>query len=412
LAREITEIRTLLFMRSPFLAVLLRRARIVLDGGVDTVCSSTAGELLINPFFWRSLNGTEIKQFVLLHEALHLGFRHPWTARGRDPQAYNAAADAVVNEMLIKHGYKADNFRIITAAEICGLLEARGAPVRLEELKRASAEEIYRLLANTEDGAKTNLAQHLPGVDLGGRQGPGHIVVVQEGTMPPERQPELYWREVLGEALVAAREAGTSPGETLRAAEASLKARVDWRRLLKAAFQEGSGRFVVSSWHRRSRRFVSLPGVKRLGIQTVRVLVDCSGSIDRKTLNYFLTEIYSLAKTHFCKVSVQSWDAQVYTPVDAYTASQIRTLTTRCLRGGGGTVLLPVLTAVRRLMNAGDVVIILSDGYIADITAEATLSVYRSVAARAGIIIFLTTGNRPALPRTRIIAVDYPHSVH
>jgi predicted metal-dependent peptidase len=407
LAREIAEIRTLLFMRSPFFAILIRRARIVLDAAVDTVCSSTAGELVINPFYWRGLSDMEMKMFVLMHEALHLGFRHPWAARGRDLELYNTAADMVVNEMLLKHGFKTEPAKIVTAARMHGLLEAMGASVNLEELKKASAEEIYRLLVNANAVQNINLHNNLPGADLESPQGM-EGAAVQEGAMPPGREPELYWREVLGEALVAERQAGTLSGETLRVAEASLKPRLDWRRLLQAAFQEGSGRFVVSSWHRRSRRFAGLPGIKSLGVQTVRVLIDCSGSINRKTLEYFVSEILSLAKAHLCKVSVQPWDAKAYAPVDSFTPSQIRRIAARHLRGGGGTLLLPALKAVRRSMDPGDIVVILSDGCIADITAEATLGVYRLVAGRAGKMILVTTGNRPILPRTKIISMDCP----
>lgn len=404
--REVEDIRALLFMRFPFLAVLLRRVRIVLSNDTETVCVTTAGELVLNPSFWQGLRDFETKTFVLLHEALHLGFRHPWYSRGRNLAAYNMAADMVVNETLLKHGLKKPVGRkLVTAESVRDVLKDCGTSVSITELKKASAEEVYRLLCRSETVQKICDRCDNTGLDLADVENPDGLVV-QEGGMSGGEEPERYWREAMAEALVTANQAGTLPGETKRLAEASLRPRIDWRLLLQAGLQEGTWGVTVNTWRHSSRRYACLPGVKRLGLQTVRALVDCSGSISQDTLNLFLSEVCSLARTCFCRVSVLPWDARAYPSFAANTPARVKDIAARRLYGGGGTVLKPALETLKHEMSTGDIVVILSDGYIDDIRESSVLKLYRRLAARAGRMIFVTTGNKPLLPDTKIIVLE------
>ncbi|MEW6182291.1 MAG: VWA-like domain-containing protein [Bacillota bacterium] len=402
--REIEEVNTLLFMRTPFLAVLLRRARIILSGDVQTACVTTAGELLLNPFFWQTLSDVEVKTFVLLHEALHLGFRHPWLSLGRNTELYNTAADMVVNEMLLRHGFKPPRWKLVTAVTVYESLNrsSRNSTSR-DELKRSSAEEVYRLLNLPGRPVKIPEERAESLMDLSDKQKQDGIIV-QEGTCN-EEEPEERWRMIMSEALVIGRNAGMLPGNIARQVSSSMKPRIDWRSILRVSLLEGTGRLVVNTWQYPSRRNPFLPGIKRLGLQTIRVLIDCSGSISEETLKGFVSEIQSIAATLRCGLNVTPWDAGVYPSVRT-SGFRFEDHAMRCLPGGGGTVLQPALKQLYKETQNQDIALILSDGYIADINAKDTLDLYRKVARRAAMMIFVTTGSKPRLPCTKIIALE------
>ncbi|MEW5762691.1 MAG: VWA-like domain-containing protein [Bacillota bacterium] len=400
---DLAGIRALTLLRAPFLGLLLGRMRILLNGKIDTICATTAGEVIVNPFFWEGLPDIEARTFVLLHEALHLGFRHPWLARGRNRALYNLAADMVVNEMLFRHGYTAAPPPAVTAEVVHGLLRAQGVRVELEEVRRASVEEIYRLLTSAAARAARAPEEGKTG-DLRELERDREGEVVQEGGCGAGERPERYWEAAVSRALVAAREAGLLPADLARQAEVSLRPRVDWRRALRACLQEGVGRSVVGTWQRPSRRYPVLPGVKRLGVRSVWALVDCSGSIGEELLGRFLSEIHALARHHGCLLHVLPWDARAYPPVRALSPAQVRAAA-RGLRGGGGTVLRPALEALLGKMRPADIVVVFSDGHIADLQDAATLALYRRVAARAAQTLFVTAGRAPRLPRTPVISI-------
>jgi len=397
---DLAGIKALTMLQVPFLGFLLGKIRIILDGKIDTVCATTAGEVIVNPFFWEGLPSIEAKTFVLLHEALHLGFRHPWLVRRRNRALYNLAADMVVNEMLFRHGYTAAPPPAVTTEMIYAMLRTQGIQVPLAELQRASVEEVYHLLARvatrsvcgTEDGNTGDLRE---------REGNREGVVVQEGGCGGEN-PERYWQAAVPAALVAAQAAGSLPADLRRQVEASLRGQVDWRRALRACVREGMGRTVVTTWQRASRRYASLPGIKRLGVQTIWALVDCSGSIGEALLRRFMSEVYALARVHHCPLQIIPWDARAYPLTRACSPARIKVAADR-LRGGGGTVLRPALEALLEKMHPQDTVVILSDGYIADLEQPATLNLYRRVAVRAAQVVFVTAGKMPRLPRTAIV---------
>ncbi|KUK41513.1 MAG: Uncharacterized protein XD69_0442 [Clostridia bacterium 62_21] len=397
---DLASIKALTMLRAPFLGLLLGKMRIILDGKIDTVCATTAGEVIVNPFFWERLPGIEAKTFVLLHEALHLGFRHPWLARRRNRALYNLAADMVVNEMLFRHGYTGAPPPAVTAEMIHDTLRSRGVKVPLAELRRASVEEVYHLLARAATRSAGGTDGQNAG-DLRERESNREGVVVQEGGCGGEN-PERYWQAAMPAALVAARAAGSVPADLARRVESSLRGQVDWRRALRACLREGTGRTVVTTWQRASRRYASLPGIKRLGVQTLWALVDCSGSIGDELLRRFISEIHALARAHSCTLEIIPWDAQAYPSTRACSPARVKVAAGR-LRGGGGTVLRPALEALLQKMRSQDTVVILSDGYITDLEQPATLNLYRRVTGRAAQVVFVTAGKTCRLPKTKII---------
>lgn len=403
---ELDDLKALLFLRTPYLALLFGKMRIAVSEGVHTVLATPGGETIVNPEFWGLLRNREAKTFVLVHEALHLAFRHPWTAQGRDRALFNVAADMVVNEMLFRHGYHEAPGNPVTAPVVREMLWARSVPVSVEELRRASSDEVYRLLvsARAQDPAEQVLEDAPRDLNSGESEPPEtEKEVIQEGLRGMGEDPEEYWRAAVAEAVMVAQAAGTSPGELQRVVEESVKPRVNWRSELKNGLREAVGRTVVCTWERPSRRYASFPGIKRLGVQTVWALVDCSGSITQRALAQFVAEVWALSRLIRCELRVLPWDAAVYPEIKVHTPGQVQARVHSGLRGGGGTVLAPALGHLQRRMRTQDVVVIISDGQIGDLKNAETQRLYQTVSRKAAGLIFLTSDRRPDLPHTRII---------
>lgn len=400
--RDLDDIKALLFLRAPFLGLLLRKMRLVLHDRIGTVGATASGEVIVNPFFWSGLDGVEAKTFILLHEALHLAFGHPWQVADKNRELWNLATDMVVNEMLFAHGYDKATGQPVTAAGVRQYLRAAGREAGLEDLRRASAVEVYRLLEEASTARPLKAPEGMPRDLLDREPEPGGEVI-QDGGLNEGGDPQAHWLTAVAEALVTARQAGLMPGDLARAVEAALRPQIDWRRQLRGSLQEGVGRNVVTTWQHPSRRYESFPGVKRLGLRTVWTLVDCSGSIDDRLLGRFLAEVWGLARVHNYVLKVIPWDAQAYPVIAVNTAAQVPRRLAPRMRGGGGTVLAPALVQLARHMAPQDMVVILSDGHVADLGDAATLRLYRRLAARAARMVFVTTDRDPTLPRTRLI---------
>lgn len=406
--QELADMKAVLFLKAPFLALLLGKMRIGLSREVRTVVATTYGETVVNPDFWRRLSG-EAKTFILLHETLHLAFRHPWSAEGRNRTLFNVAADMVVNEMLFQHGYRRAPGNPVTAPLVREMLRARGVVLSTEELRRASSDEVYLLLSSggARDADQEALDDVPPDLDPpeGEPKDPG-ADIVQDGGRKPGEKPEDYWRAAVAEAAVVAHQAGTSPGDFQRVVDESLKSRINWRSQLKQSLRDSVGRTMVNTWERSSRRYVSFPGIKRLGVQTVWALVDSSGSITDEILAQFVAEVWGLSKVFRCELRVCPWDAKAYPQIRVNNPNQVRLRVSTGVSGGGGTLLGPVLLELHQMMRSEDVVVILSDGCIGDLKDIQTMHLYRRMAAKAGGVVFVTTGRRLELPRTRLITFN------
>jgi predicted metal-dependent peptidase len=80
---------------------------------------------------------------------------------------------------------------------------------------------------------------------------------------------------------------------------------------------------------------------------------------------------------------VVAWDAKNYEVLRAERPSEVARKIASKLKGGGGTVCLPVLQQVYKLMGTGDAVIMLTDGDIFDAQQKETQQYFAKVASKA-----------------------------
>jgi predicted metal-dependent peptidase len=158
----------------------------------------------------------------------------------------------------------------------------------------------------------------------------------------------------------AAKHPGSVPAGILRAAEAVLKPKVDWRSVLRAKV----GKALVDlearerpTYHRPHRRQgalgnVLLPGTYGLKPE-VAVVVDTSGSMGERELGQALGEIKGILRHH--RPTVYTVDAEVHAAQKVFSLEQVRLL------GGGGT---DMGRGIEKAVEDGhDLVVVLTDGY-------------------------------------------------
>ena len=114
---------------------------------------------------------------------------------------------------------------------------------------------------------------------------------------PDFTQEEQDWDEAMHQALNLARAEGKAPGAIKETIEAAHRSTLDWRSLLRRYMTDTAARDY--SWTMPNRRFIDsglyLPSIRSEGMDSIAVIVDSSGSVDRDTLAAFWSEIRQVA---------------------------------------------------------------------------------------------------------------------
>lgn len=100
LVRRISKAKSLLILDHPFFGTAVSKRPFIYTDTVPTAAMSATGQMYLNPEFVEPLT-VRNNMFLLAHEALHYMLCHGLRRKHRDPQAWNIAADKVINDTLI-----------------------------------------------------------------------------------------------------------------------------------------------------------------------------------------------------------------------------------------------------------------------------------------------------------------------
>lgn len=415
---ELGDMKSVLAVRWPLLASIVRRARIISDPKISTARVNEKGEIRINLGFLKSLD-VKGRIYVYCHEGLHIALLHCLRSKGKDNDLSNIACDCVVHTLLDAEGLNNVRFPfdIVTAKGVSSLVKKEE-----KEVIKLSVEEIYYLLEKhcpkppfrimkdiSESGEDSEKKK-----ETDRNRASSEEKIIQEGDPEAykegktQKEIEKYWKEAIIQAVIQAKIAGKLPGEFERIIENLLKAKISWENVIKKEIMDGLGRNVISTWKRNSRRFPLLPGTKQLTQANFWCLPDTSGSITKANLTQFFSEIYRVVIINHGKGIIIPWDAKAYPAIELTRAHDLtQKIKEGAIKGGGGTVIAPVLKEVLGSMKYGDVVVVLTDGDIADLKEEETQKLLQKVAIKSSRAIFGTMNIENPIPaRWRKIKIE------
>lgn len=315
-----------LMLREPFFAHVTSGLPRVFTEAIRTMAVGIRGDtvqLLVNPkFLVEDLRTVELRVGVLKHEILHVVLGHLFRrAPGEDGFLWNIAADLVVNQFVTP-------FRLPKDAVTLETFEGLG--LRPD----GTVEQYYRQLIKARDSPKRYLRSSDAIQRLRSGGGPSDHSLWAD-TPPRDIGGEPVGRAVTSRLVDALSEAfqgrvltahdrttlsrGTVPGWLTRLVgeiRKSRKPQVDWRRTIRI-FSVSAGRSnLVTTRRRESRRFESIPGLRRHdGLKVKRrqrmaVVVDTSGSVRVDQLRSFFTEIVAIHRSG-CEVWILECDVEV-----------------------------------------------------------------------------------------------------
>lgn len=348
---NITKAKAQLILDHPFFASLLLGMTMAEDSSVPTM--ATDGESIrYNPEWTAGLKLNELT-FVLAHEVMHCVFQHMTRRNHRDANRWNIAGDYIINDVLVR--------------ERVGAMPHGGLhnPSLVAE-GNGTTEGVYNILP--EPPPKQNQGQG-EGQGEGDGQGspfpgagePGGAMdqVLDAGhDQATNSQKEAEMRVRVVQARNAAKMMGKLSAGLERLVSDLVRPKVDWKSVLRRFLTTRAK--IDLSYARPKRRFLAddlyLPGMTGERMGRIAVAVDCSGSIDDRTLAEFAAEIRAIVEdTKPEAIEVIYFDSEVLRR-DVFEHDQEVKIEPM---GGGGTAFSPIFEAL--LESAPTACVVLTD---------------------------------------------------
>ena len=310
--------------------------------------------------------------FVVIHEAMHVAFRHltVWRALWKiNPQLTNMACDYVINLLIVD----AD-----PAAKIVAFPMRDGKHYGFYDVRfrGMNTKQVFDILMQEQKDKEGNDGQ--PGEPGDGQPGDGNSGNFDshdwEGAsgLSDEEAKELE-REVdqaLRQGVINQQKAGKGSGKTPRELGDLLAPQANWKELLREFAVAACAAKETSSWRRPSRRFIGqgiyMPSLIGETVREIVFQVDASGSTFVGTVFAtmmaevkYVSEVIRPEKVH-----IIYWDTRV-TGHEVYTSSELDNLVKSTMpKGGGGTDPSCCEAYMEKENIKPDCIINLTDGYV------------------------------------------------
>lgn len=319
--QKVRKAKIQLLMRWPFFGMIALKKSFKIEPPESaicpTACATATGEIRFNAAFVEQLDIYELV-FLVAHEVMHVVYAHLARMGNRDPELWNIAADASINDLLKK--------------------ESVGTPIKggvfIEGACEKSTEQIYNDLMNkmkskSKSGGSSNSGQ-------GKDKQTGGVPELTIKDLPPEEANKSSSTEIsvknavaegkldIAQALQAAKMMGKAGAALQKMMESILQKKVPWHEVLERLMTSKSS--THHSWNRPNKRYGGrfyLPRREPLpSMGDVVVAIDESGSIDTQDVAEFfgqVNRIIELARPSsvtVLRVTDEVCDAKTYKPED------------------------------------------------------------------------------------------------
>jgi predicted metal-dependent peptidase len=340
----------------PFFSSAATKLKYVYTYRVETAAVDGT-HMFINPMFFDPMKQKAV-EFVIMHEIMHCMLLHFLRKDGRNHRKWNFATDYEIN-LIVSHELNYDMMADPILKD--GLYD--------ERYKGMSAEHIYNVMEyDKPSSALVNINIGKP-IDEVLTPKEGRKLAEEEGIDPGGeiRPTEEDWDQELKKgAKERIKQRGSkvgSGGPLDDLVNEVLKPKVDWKSLLK--------RYIGSAAYREEYRIPAkrhiYKGEIRSGVwasmealTNVVVAMDTSGSM----LSYIpalFNELSGILKQDKIKeLTAFSFDTKVLLPVEKLKQGQQPS--PEVMKGGGGTLFVPVVKWVNENMRNAELVVIMSDG--------------------------------------------------
>lgn len=367
LPEKIQAARFKLINERPYIATALLALQTVKLDELETMGVDQNWRLYFDPKVAEKWDVDEIAA-VLYHEVLHMIRSHHTRLKNFPNRIANIAADAEINDDLLKEGFKLPE-RPVTPESINmppGLLAEEYA----EELMKRTKEEIERILS---EFSITDISNPKPGSGACGSIATGTYEPWEEKNNQDapgltEAEIEILRRKTAKAIKIyeQTHSRGSVPSYLSRWADEILTPQVKWQQeltsIIKNTVSSIAGRVDYSYRHPARRQSavknIVLPSMQQ-PVPTIAVVIDTSGSISDKMLGQAVTEIKGILQASGLKDRIWyiACDAEVHITKQINNVSQIK------LAGGGGTDMRKGIEAAEKLKPRPDICIVLTDGY-------------------------------------------------
>ena len=339
--------------RHGFYGLLLMHMRFGLDEKCKTAYTD-GYRINFNPSFLDSLSKSEL-DFVMMHEIMHVVFKHCFRGRKTDPLLFNIACDIVVNSnILYSNGM---DLKSIT-------LQEYGESMHLapdgKEGYLYTAEEVYKMLIT--DAIKKGKSSTIGDDDS-----------FDDHSHWEEPDDQFDVEQWESRVISAANNVGNKPGSygnlplgVERVVEEIKKSTIDWKTLLNDFISLEVGDYSFTPPDRRLDGPFFMPDFNELveiedDPKEVLFMVDTSGSISNKQVSDAYSEISgALEQFSSLKGYLGFFDSVVYEPTPFESVEDVLNIKPK---GGGGTSFFKIFEYVRELEIKPKAIVILTDGY-------------------------------------------------
>lgn len=389
-SQDILKFKMALVRKMPFYGDIVIKLPIVQDNGIPTAC--TNGKYIkYNSAFFDTLNEGQ-KNFVIMHEVLHILLFHWLRKRDFNPQLWNVACDYIVNDMLNKM-----NFR-----EVGIKLERPPKGCFLNYLGNSSAEDIYyKLLENNQNYCGKDIIivpknfiwnRTTEKLSIGSILDIGNPDWMDELSEEEKMELKKQISRMITESCERNRSSIGSfyvQREILKMVESRT---IPWKRLMMSFLQESLSE--ESSYLTPERKYIHMdlivpgPEMSEDILGELWAFVDSSGSVRQEELNQFLTQLYRIAKEFQCILNIAYWDTQV---TDVYKNIRRPRNILECQpRHSGGTDINCVYQYIEENHIKPEAMVIMTDGYYGHLVKPVPNKLRRKT-------ILLLTENQPDL---------------